>query len=107
MMVSGNSVTLLNGRRVVAARWLLATGVQPSVALAQASGIRCARGIVVDHQMQTSEPNVYAIGECCEIDGQTFGVAPAWRRRKSWPRGWPGTTAPFTLTDSGMRLKVA
>ncbi|WP_162871256.1 FAD-dependent oxidoreductase, partial [Klebsiella pneumoniae] len=60
--IDGNSVTLLNGRRVTAARVVLATGVQPNVALAQASGICCARGIVVDHQMRTSRPNVYAIG---------------------------------------------
>ena len=107
-VVSGNSVTLLNGRRVVAARVVLATGVQPSVALAQASGIRCARGIVVDHQMQTSEPNVYAIGECCEIDGKTFGlVAPCLAQAEILAARLAGdATAPFTLTDSGMRLKV-
>ncbi|MCP5877049.1 FAD-dependent oxidoreductase, partial [Klebsiella pneumoniae] len=75
--INGKSVTLLNGHSVTAARVVLATGVQPNVALAKASGIHCARGIVVDHQMQTSVPNIYAIGECCEIDGQTFGlVAP-------------------------------
>jgi nitrite reductase (NADH) large subunit len=41
--IDGNSVTLLNGRSVAAARVVLATGVQPNVVLAQASGIRCAR----------------------------------------------------------------
>lgn len=91
--IDGNSVTLLNGRSVTAARVVLATGVQPNVVLAQASGIRCARGIVVDHQMQTSAPDVYAIGECCEIDGQTFGWSPpVWRRRISSPPGWPETS---------------
>ncbi|MGC0103900.1 FAD-dependent oxidoreductase, partial [Enterobacter asburiae] len=75
---------------------------------AQASGIRCARGIVVDHQMQTSEPDVYAIGECCEIDGQTFGlVAPCLAQADILAARLAGdVTAPFTLTDSGMRLKV-
>ena len=86
--IDGNSVTLLNGRSVAAARVVLATGVQPNVVLAQASGIRCARGIVVDHQMQTSVPDVYAIGECCEIDGQTFGWSPL-----SGAGGYPRRTA--------------
>lgn len=106
--VNGDSVTLLNGRRIAAARVVLATGVQPSVTLAQASGIRCARGIVVDRQMQTSEPDVYAIGECCEIDGQTFGlVAPCLAQADILAARLAGdVTAPFTLTDSGMRLKV-
>lgn len=106
--IDGNSVTLLNGRSVTAARVVLATGVQPNVVLAQASGIRCARGIVVDHQMQTSVPDVYAIGECCEIDGQTFGlVAPCLAQADILAARLAGdVTAPFVLTDNGMRLKV-
>lgn len=71
--IADDAVTLLDGRRIAATRVVMATGVQPNVALAKASGIRCARGIVVDQQMQTSVPDIYAIGECCEIDGQTFG----------------------------------
>ena len=74
--IADDAVTLSDGRRIAATRVVLATGVQPNVALAKASGIRCARGIVVDQQMQTSVPGIYAIGECCEIDGQTFGWWP-------------------------------
>ncbi|MFQ8717519.1 MAG: FAD-dependent oxidoreductase [Enterobacter hormaechei] len=44
-----------------------------NVALA-ASGIPYARGIVVDHQMQTSVPDIYAIGECCK---SALGLAGA------------------------------
>ena len=88
--IDGNSVTLLNGRSVTAARVVLATGVQPNVVLAQASGIRCARGIVVDHQMQTSVPDVYAIGECCEIDGQTFGLVAPLSGAGGYPRHTAG-----------------
>ncbi len=46
--IADDAVTLLDGRRIAATRVVLATGVQPNVALANASGIRCARGIVVD-----------------------------------------------------------
>ncbi|KAA1337120.1 nitrite reductase, partial [Escherichia coli] len=104
----GKSVTLLNGCRVTAARVVLATGVQPNVALAKTSSIRCARGIVVDHQMQTSVPDIYAIGECCEIDGQTFGlVAPCLAQADILAARLAGeVTAPFTRTDNGVRLKV-
>jgi nitrite reductase (NADH) large subunit len=50
-------VTLLNGRSFAGAR---GAGDRRAAQrpLAQASGIRCARGIVVDHQMQTSAPDV-------------------------------------------------
>ena len=106
--INGKSVTLLNGHSVTAARVVLATGVQPNVALAKASGIHCARGIVVDHQMQTSVPAIYAIGECCEIDGQTFGlVAPCLAQADILAARLAGEiTAPFTRTDNGVRLKV-
>lgn len=106
--ITDDAVTLLDGRRIAATRVVLATGVQPNVALAKASGIRCARGIVVDQQMQTSVPDIYAIGECCEIDGQTFGlVAPCLAQADILAARLAGeVTAPFTLTDNGVRLKV-
>ncbi|MFT3058676.1 nitrite reductase large subunit NirB [Enterobacter sp. 03-F-07-AD-ECC] len=106
--IAPDSVTLHNGRQVSAARVVLATGVQPNIALASASGIRCARGIVVDQQMKTSVPAISAIGECCEIDGQTFGlVAPCLAQADILAARLAGhAPVPFAHTDSGMRLKV-
>ncbi|MCL8314962.1 nitrite reductase large subunit NirB [Enterobacter cloacae subsp. cloacae] len=106
--IAPDSVTLLNGRQVSAARVVLATGVLPNIALASASGIHCARGIVVDQQMQTSVPAISAIGECCEIDGQTFGlVAPCLAQADILAARLAGDApVPFAHTDSGMRLKV-
>ncbi|MDU2378291.1 MAG: nitrite reductase large subunit NirB [Enterobacter cloacae] len=106
--IAPDSVTLLNGRQVSAARVVLATGVQPNIALASASGIHCARGIVVDQQMQTSVLAISAIGECCEIDGQTFGlVAPCLAQADILAARLAGDApVPFAHTDSGMRLKV-
>ncbi|EMJ0102326.1 TPA: nitrite reductase small subunit NirD [Enterobacter cloacae] len=106
--IAPDSVTLLNGHRVNTTRVVLATGVQPNIALASASGIRCARGIVVDQQMQTSVPAISAIGECCEIDGQTFGlVAPCLAQADILAARLAGDApVPFAHTDSGMRLKV-
>lgn len=106
--IADDAVTLPDGRRIAATRVVLTTGVQPNVVLAKASGIRCARGIVVDQQMQTSVPDIYAIGECCEIDGQTFGlVAPCLAQADILAARLAGeVTAPFTLVDNGVRLKV-
>ena len=58
--------------------------------------------------MRTSAPDVYAIGECCEIDGQTFGpVAPCMTQADILAARLVGdTAAPFALTDNGVRLKV-
>jgi nitrite reductase (NAD(P)H) len=57
-----------------------AIGVRPRDELARRAGIKCADrggGIVVDDSLRTSEPDIYAIGECASWQGQTFGlIAP-------------------------------
>lgn len=79
--IDADGVRLADGRVFRAARVVLATGVQPDSRLAAQSGVLCQRGIVVDRQMASSLPGISAIGECCEIDGQTWGlVAPCLRQ---------------------------
>ena len=57
---------------------LLCAGIKPNVELARAAGISVATGITVNDQLQTSHPDIYAIGECCEHRGLTYGlVTPA------------------------------
>ncbi len=58
---------------------VMAVGIRPSSALAVAAGLTVGRGVVVDDQMQTSDPAVFAIGECAEHRGVAYGlVAPIW-----------------------------
>lgn len=53
------------------------TGTQPNMELARDAGLRVHRGIAVDAQMVTSDPDIYAVGECAEFNGVTYGlVAP-------------------------------
>jgi len=106
--ITPHTVTLTDGRTLAATRVVLTTGVFPNTALAKASGLRCAKGIVVDRLMQASHPGVSAIGECCEIDGQTWGlVAPCLTQADILAARLAGeTSAAFTPCDSGMRLKV-
>lgn len=60
---------------------VVACGVVPETALARASGLDVDRGVVVDDCMRTSDPHVYAIGECAQHAGQVYGlVAPAWEQ---------------------------
>ena len=48
---------------------LSAIGLKPAVELAAAAGIKTNRGIVVDRKLQTSAPDVYALGDCAEVEG--------------------------------------
>ncbi|MGG3032031.1 nitrite reductase large subunit NirB [Bacillus stercoris] len=60
---------------------VMAAGVKPNIELAVSAGIKVNRGIIVNDCMQTSEPNVYAVGECAEHNGTVYGlVAPLYEQ---------------------------
>jgi nitrite reductase (NADH) large subunit len=62
---------------------IVAIGVRPNMALAQAAGLYCERGIVVNDTLQTYDPSIYAVGECIQHRGETFGlVAPLFEQAK-------------------------
>ena len=73
------AVLLADGRELPASLVVLAIGVRPNIDLARAAGLDVNRGLVVDDEMMTSDPAIYAVGECVEHRGATFGlVAPIW-----------------------------
>ena len=72
-------VELEDGTRLAANMVIMAVGIRPNAALAKAAGIDVKRGIVVDASMRTSDPDIFALGECAEAEGQVFGlVAPLY-----------------------------
>jgi nitrite reductase (NADH) large subunit len=72
-------VRFADGSELHAALVVMAAGVRPNIALAQASGLHCERAIVVDDTLQTYDPRIYAVGECVQHRSATFGlVAPLW-----------------------------
>jgi nitrite reductase (NADH) large subunit len=82
---SGNicQVILDNGDKLSADLVIFATGIVPSTLLAKESGLFVNKGICVDPQLKTSEDNIYALGECCEFEGNTYGlVAPIWNQAR-------------------------
>ena len=74
---SGVVVSLNNGETISADIVVSAVGVRPRTGLAQASGLATNRGIVANRLLETSAPNVYAMGDCAEVDGHVLVyVAP-------------------------------
>lgn len=70
-------VILRNGDILKADTLILSTGIRPNLELARSANIAVGRGIRINDRLQTSDDNVYAIGECAEINGDVFGlVAP-------------------------------
>ncbi|CAK3774079.1 nitric oxide reductase [Vibrio sp. 10N.286.55.E10] len=51
---------------------IAAAGLRPNTALAAQAGIEANRGIVVDNTLKTSANNVYAIGDCAEVEGRVM-----------------------------------
>ena len=68
-------VKLQNGTEIPCELAVVAIGVKPNVALARAAGIEVGAlgGITVDEHMQTSDKDIYAVGDCCEITNTITG----------------------------------
>jgi rubredoxin-NAD+ reductase len=63
------ALELDNGTRIDTDAVLSAVGLRPRTALAKAAGLATERGIVVDRRLRTSDPSIYAIGDCMQIEG--------------------------------------
>jgi NAD(P)H-nitrite reductase large subunit len=67
------SVTLDSGSRLQAQMVVMAVGVRPNIRLAEQAGLSFNRGILVDDAMQTSDPDIYAAGDCVEAMDPLLG----------------------------------
>jgi rubredoxin-NAD+ reductase len=65
----GVALVLGDGSRIEADLVLSAIGLRSRAGLAEAAGLQVNRGIVVDRQMRTSDPDIYAMGDCAEVEG--------------------------------------
>jgi nitrite reductase (NADH) large subunit len=103
------AVTLKDGRKIPADLVVMAVGIRPNTTLAKASAIATDRGILVDDSMRTSDPSIYAIGECIEHNKACYGlVAPIWDMAKVAADNITATaTSGFIPVAAGTRLKVS
>jgi len=62
-------IRLSDERTIEADVVLSAIGLRPRVPLAAECGLAVNRGIVVDPYLQTSDPNIHALGDCAEVEG--------------------------------------
>ncbi|MEN3810118.1 nitrite reductase large subunit NirB [Chromobacterium piscinae] len=76
-------VRFSDGEEIPAELVVMAVGIRPNAALAEAAGLHCSRGVVVDDTLQTSDPRIYAVGECASHRGVAYGlVAPLFEQAK-------------------------
>ncbi|MCF6744666.1 NAD(P)/FAD-dependent oxidoreductase [Blastococcus sp. KM273128] len=107
---SVEGVVLKDGRRLDCDLLVVAAGVRPHTDLAVRSGLEVERAVVVDDQLRTDDPDVYAIGECAQHRGEVYGlVAPAWEHAKVLADVLTGTDpdAAYHGSRTATKLKVA
>jgi len=99
---------LLEGDEILPADLVvMAVGIRPETRLATDAGLAVARGIEVNAQMQTSDADVFAVGECIEFDGNLFGlVAPLYDQAKVLAHALLGQADAFVTKDTATKLKV-
>jgi NADPH-dependent 2,4-dienoyl-CoA reductase/sulfur reductase-like enzyme/ferredoxin len=68
------AVKLADGESIPAGLVLFCTGTRPNIALARDAGLACGHGILVNAQMRTSDPDIFAAGDVAELDGQVTGL---------------------------------
>jgi nitrite reductase (NADH) large subunit len=78
-----SAIRFKEGFEIPADLVVLTVGIRPNYALAESAGIHCDKGIVVNDTMQTFDPRVYAVGECVNHRGTSYGlVAPLFEMAK-------------------------
>ena len=78
------AVQFKDGTQVPADLVVMAAGIRPNTDLAEACGLHCARGVVVNDTLQTiTDPRIYSVGECAAHRGIAYGlVAPLFEQGK-------------------------
>ena len=87
---------------------VVAAGIRPNVDLGRRAGLTVKRGIVVNDFMETSTPDIYAVGECVEHRGICYGlVAPLFEQGKVLAATITGHRGPtYTGTVQAAKLKI-
>ncbi len=86
---------------------VMAAGIRPETRLAVESGLHTERGIVVDDALHTSDPHIYALGECVEHDGVVYGlVAPLFDMAGVLAKTLLDEVAAFKAPVVSTKLKV-
>ncbi|WP_134686457.1 nitrite reductase large subunit NirB [Brevibacillus migulae] len=98
-----------DGSELAAQLVVMAAGIRPNIEVAAASGLTVNRGIVVDDDLRTSAPNVYAIGECVEHRGECYGlVAPLFEQGAVLAKHLAGLeTSPYEGSTVSTKLKIS
>ncbi|WP_149206645.1 nitrate reductase [Flavobacterium johnsoniae] len=70
-------IALKSGKIITANAIVYTIGTIPNIEIARESGLACGRGVKVNQYLQTSNPDIFAIGEIAEFNNKLFGITSA------------------------------
>jgi rubredoxin-NAD+ reductase len=104
---TGYQLTLDNGETLEADAVLSAIGLKPRTQLAQAAGIPVGRGIQTNGLLETGAANVYAMGDCAEVDGLNLPyVQPLMVQARALAATLTGTPTPVVYAPMPVMVKT-
>jgi len=92
---------------------LIQAGIRPTIGIAKEANIQTNRGIIVNEFLETSENDIYAVGDCIEYKNQIWGIIPACMEQSKIVAvsvlglkkvDYKGTTPKNTLKIVGLEL---
>jgi nitrite reductase (NADH) large subunit len=102
------AVELADGGRIEADAVIYGAGIRPNVGLAKQAGLSVNRGIVVNDLLQSSQADIFALGECAEHRGICYGlVEPAYEQARALARHLAGADALYAGSVVSTNLKVS
>ncbi|MTI12860.1 NADH:flavorubredoxin reductase NorW [Sansalvadorimonas verongulae] len=106
-IAEGLEVTFNNGQLHIVDSIISAAGLIPNSKLAKEAGLNVERGICVDKSLRTSDPDIYAIGDCAEINGKVLPfLQPIMLSGGSLAKVLLGETASLTLPNIMVKVKT-
>jgi len=101
-------VAFKDGSSIGAEMVVIAAGIRPNADLARKAGLQVNRAVVVNDFMETSHPDVFAVGECVEHKGICYGlVAPLLEQGKVLAATITGNKGPrYEGSVSAAKLKI-
>jgi rubredoxin-NAD+ reductase len=100
-------LTLASGEILEVDAVLSAVGLRPRISLAQSAGLATNRGIVVDRHLATSDPDIYALGDCAEVAGLVLPyVMPIMHSARALAATLAGKPTPVTYPAMPVLVKT-
>lgn len=101
-------ITLSNHQKLTVDLVLSAVGIKPNLTLAKSANVKTNIGVVTNSYCQTSDPDIYALGDCAEVDGQmTMYVAPILQNARILAALLCGEKLPLQNTVTPIVIKTS